>query len=366
MKKNKIKVLIVDDSSVVRLTLTEIFNSDPEIEVIGTASDPFVAVKRIKDELPDVVSLDIEMPKMDGLTFLRKIMAQHPLPVVMISTLTEKGSDKAMEAFASGAAEVVAKPKIHTRELLQESTIMLCDAIKAAYYSNKKRSRVDTSDLIVPKKLSVDAMLEKRKFRASKTSDQVIAIGSSTGGTEALRQLLTAMPVDSHGMVIVQHMPEGFTNSFANRLNQLCEIEVKEAEDGDRVERGRALIAPGNKHMMLIKQGSHYKVRIEDGPLVNRHRPAVDVLFRSVSQSAGPNSVGIILTGMGDDGAKGLLEMKEAGAHTIAQDEESCVVFGIPKEAILLGAAAVVLPLRKIANHVSGLVVGETEQKLVA
>jgi two-component system chemotaxis response regulator CheB len=351
--KKKIRVLIVDDSSVVRLTLTEIFNSDPEIEVMGTASDPFIAVKRIKNELPDVVSLDIEMPKMDGLTFLRKIMSQHPLPVVMISTLTEKGSDIAMESLSAGAAEVVAKPKIHTRELLQESTVMLCDAIKAAYYAHKKKGTNEIKLVpIVQKKFSIEAVLEKKKFDRSKTCDRVVAIGSSTGGTDALLQLLAAMPLESSGIVIAQHMPEGFTNSFANRLNRLCQIEVKEAEDGDTVECGKALIAPGNKHMMLIKKGSHYKVRVGDGALVNRHRPSVDVLFRSVAQNAGQNSIGVIMTGMGDDGAKGLLEMKEVGAHTIAQDEESCVVFGMPKEAIRLGAADVVLPLNEISRHI--------------
>jgi two-component system chemotaxis response regulator CheB len=297
------------------------------------------------------------MPKMDGLTFLRKIMVQHPLPVVMISTLTEQGSDRAIEAFAYGAAEVVAKPKIHTRELLQESTVMLCDAVKAAYHSRQKRKRMEVNvDLVVPKQLSVDAVLQKKNFSVSRTSDRVVAIGSSTGGTEALLQILSAMREDSHGMVIVQHMPEGFTKSFANRLDKLCCIRVKEAKDGDLVERGRALIAPGNKHMMLTRIGSSYKVRIEDGPMVNRHRPAVDVLFRSVAQSAGSNSIGIILTGMGDDGAKGLLEMKQAGAHTIAQDEESCVVFGMPREAILLGAAKVVLPLSEMAAHINRFV----------
>lgn len=365
MTKHKIKVLIVDDSPMVRLTLTEIFNSDPEIEVMGTASDPFVAVKRIKDELPDVVSLDIEMPKMDGLTFLRRIMAQHPLPVVMISTLTAEGSDKAMEALACGASEVVAKPQMHTRELLQESTVILCDAIKAAYHSRKKKKHIEASrEFVVTKKLSVDAVLEKKKSRVSRTSDRVTAIGSSTGGTEALYQLLTAMPLDAQGIVIVQHMPAGFTKSFANRLNQLCEIKVKEAEDGDVVERGCALIAPGNKHMMLVRNGSTYHVRIEDGPLVNRHRPAVDVLFRSVAQSAGQNSIGIILTGMGDDGAKGLLEMREAGAHTIAQDEETCVVFGMPREAIHLGAADVVMPLNEIACHVNRFTPSKGTRKL--
>jgi two-component system chemotaxis response regulator CheB len=274
----------------------------------------------------------------------------------MISTLTAQGSDKAMEALSYGAAEVVAKPQIHTRELLQESTVMLCDAIKAAYHSDKTKKRVEVSrDFVVPKKLSVDAVLEKKKSRVSKTSDRVTAIGSSTGGTEALCQLLTAMPPDAQGIVIVQHMPAGFTNSFANRLNQLCKIKVKEAEDGDVVEQGCALIAPGNKHTMLIRKGSAYQVRVEDGPLVNRHRPSVDVLFRSVAQTAGQNSIGIILTGMGDDGAKGLLEMREAGAHTVAQDEETCVVFGMPKEAIRLGAAEAVLPLYEIAAHVNKL-----------
>jgi two-component system chemotaxis response regulator CheB len=350
--KKKIKILIVDDSAIIRQTLTEIYNSDPELEVINSASNPYIAVKKIKDETPDVISLDIEMPGMDGLTFLKKIMAQHPIPVVILSTLTEKGSDTAVQALRYGAIEVVAKPKIHTAKLLHESTITLCDAIKAAYHAKPREKTIHVEEeKPVQKKLSADVILQKRNVRSIKrTSDKVIAVGASTGGTKAVEEFLIEMPHNCPGIVIVQHMPELFTRSFAERLNSLCEIDVKEAEDGDLIVKGRALVSPGNQHMMVVKHGSHYRVKLVDGPLVNRHRPSVDVLFRSTAQSAGPNSTGIILTGMGDDGARGLLEMREARALTIAQDEDSCVVFGMPKEAIARGGAEFVLPLSEIAG----------------
>lgn len=349
----KIRVLIVDDSAVVRQTLSGILSTDPEIEVIGTASDPFFAAKKMQQEAPDVITLDVEMPRMDGLTFLRKIMSQHPIPVVIISSLTAKGTETGLRALEYGAVEIITKPQMDTKKFIEESRIRLCDAVKAAALSKIKR-KVTPAEITVQPKFSADAILPKINFSDSsmiRTTELVVAVGASTGGTEALRVFLEALPLDCPGIVIVQHMPEHFTKSFANRLNEICGISVKEAEDGDTVIRGRALIAPGNHHMLLKRSGAKYYVEIKDGPLVNRHRPSVDVLFRSTARYAGKNSIGIIMTGMGDDGAKGLLEMKEAGAYTIAQDEKSCVVFGMPNEAIKLNAADKVLPLELIASH---------------
>ena len=349
----KYKVLIVDDSAVVRQTLTSIFQSDKEIEVIGVASDPYIAAHKIQDEIPDVITLDIEMPRMDGLTFLRKIMTQHPIPVVIISSLTEKGSQTAIRALEYGAIDIITKPKLDTKKFFEESKIRLCDAVKAAAISKIERKKMITPTLGVTPKLSADVILQKAQQTSMlKTTELVVAVGASTGGTEALREFLEALPHDSPGIIIVQHMPEMFTRSFANRLNELCKITVKEAENNDSVLRGRALIAPGNYHMLLKRSGARYYVEIKSGPLVNRHRPSVDVLFRSTAKYAGANAIGIIMTGMGDDGAKGLLEMKEAGAFTIAQDEKSCVVFGMPKEAIKLGCVDKILPLEHIANFV--------------
>jgi two-component system, chemotaxis family, protein-glutamate methylesterase/glutaminase len=352
----KYKVLIVDDSAVVRQTLQSILSSDPEIEVMGTASDPFFAAKKISQEVPDVITLDVEMPRMDGLTFLKKIMSQHPIPVVIISSLTAKGTETALRALEYGAVEVIAKPQMDTKKFIEESRIRLCDAVKAAGMAKIRRRNMTTPEMQVQPKLSADAILPKvtpSENSMIRTTELVVAVGASTGGTDALRVFLEAMPPDSPGIVIVQHMPENFTKSFANRLNDLCQITVKEAEDGDTVIRGRALIAPGNHHMLLKRSGAKYYVEIKDGPLVNRHRPSVDVLFRSTARFAGRNAIGIIMTGMGDDGARGLLEMKEAGAKTIAQDEKSCVVFGMPNEAIKLGAAEKVVPLDQIAGTTS-------------
>lgn len=347
----KIRVLIVDDSALVRQVLSELFRSDPQIEVIDSVSDPFNAAKVIANELPDVITLDIEMPRMDGLTFLRKIMTQHPIPVVIISSLTAKGTETAIRAMESGAVEIITKPQLATREFYEESKILLCDAVKAAALS-KVRYKNNKTVKVIPR-YSADAVIaSSSKYRMLKTTESVVVVGASTGGTEALRVFLEAMPVDSHGILIVQHMPENFTKSFANRLNEICKISVKEAEDGDAVIRGRALIAPGNRHMLLRRSGARYYVEITDGPLVNRHRPSVDVLFRSAARYAGRNSIGIIMTGMGADGARGLLELKESGALTMAQDEKSCVVFGMPREAIKLGAAEKILPLESIAPYV--------------
>lgn len=352
----KIKVLIVDDSALVRQTLTDLLAKDQEIEVIGTAADPYLAAAKINECIPDVITLDVEMPKMDGLTFLKKLMSQHPIPVVIISTLTEKGTDTAIQALELGAVEVVAKPKVNTKVLLEQVQNDLCEKIKSASKAFIKRRTLvqDKNSNEVQPKLSADAMIEKTKPKHSliQTTEIVIAVGASTGGTEALRSFLTEMPVDAPGIVIVQHMPEMFTKQFAKRLDSICAITVKEAEHGDEVLPGQALIAPGNMHMLLKRSGARYHVEVKEGPLVNRHRPAVDVLFRSVSRYAGKNAIGVIMTGMGDDGAKGLLEMKEEGAFTIAQDEKTCVVFGMPKEAIKLNAAKEILPLNQITPYI--------------
>jgi two-component system, chemotaxis family, protein-glutamate methylesterase/glutaminase len=350
----KIKVLIVDDSAVVRQALTAVFSSDRDIEVIGTAADPYYAAQKIQKDIPDVITLDIEMPRMDGLTFLKKLMHQHPIPVVIISSLTARGTETGMKALEFGAVDIITKPQLSSREFYEESKIRLCDVVKAAAHAKLRKldNRQMATPIKVEPKYSADAMLPKTIPNHSmiKTTEVVIAIGASTGGTEALKELLEVLPADSPGIVIVQHMPEVFTRSFAQRLNEICKISVKEAEDGDTVIRGRALIAPGNKHTLLKRSGAKYYVEVKDGPLVNRHRPSVDVLFRSTARYAGNNAVGIIMTGMGADGAKGLLEMKEAGAKTAAQDEKSCVVFGMPKEAIKLGAADKILPLNQLAG----------------
>jgi two-component system chemotaxis response regulator CheB len=291
---------------------------------------------------------------MDGITFLKKIMSQHPIPVVIVSSLTATGTETALKALEYGAVEIVTKPQFsNTKQFLEESRQALCDIVKAAAMAKLKRKTVVSATAMVQPKLSADAVIQQTQSRSMiQTTEKVVAVGASTGGTEALRFFLEALPLDAPGIVIVQHMPELFTKSFASRLNDLCKITVKEAENGDTVIRGRALIAPGNKHMLLKRSGARYYVEVVDGPLVNRHRPAVDVLFRSTARYAGKNAIGIIMTGMGDDGAKGLLEMKEAGAHTVAQDEKSCVVFGMPKEAIKLNAADKILSLDQIASHV--------------
>lgn len=342
-----IRVLVVDDSAVVRQTMKEILESDPQITVSATAADPYIAMERLKQSIPDVITLDIEMPRMDGITFLEKLMGQHPIPVVICSSLTERGSETALAALEKGAVEIITKPKLGTKQFLEESRIRICDAIKsAAFVRVGQRLPVRSATLTVAPKLTADAMLEKPNSHAMiETTEKIIAVGASTGGTEALRVFLEAMPPDSPGIIIVQHMPEKFTASFAQRLNSLCAITVKEAVDGDSVLRGQALIAPGNRHMLLKRSGARYYVEVKDGPLVSRHRPSVDVLFRSTARYAGKNAVGVIMTGMGDDGAHGMLEMKQAGAVNLAQDEASCVVFGMPAEAIKLGGVHQVLPL---------------------
>lgn len=348
-----IRVLIVDDSASVRHALSEVIQQDPELEVMATASDPFVAANRIQREVPDVIILDVEMPRMDGITFLRRIMAQRPMPVIICSSITEAGSATMLQALEAGAVEVIAKPQVGTAQFLLESRIRICDAIKAAAQARIGRQAPRRSSALVEPKLTADAVLPPPGSRAmTTTTERVVCIGASTGGTESLRDVLQVLRPDCPGIVVVQHMPEKFTAAFAQRLDGLCRIEVKQAEDGDAVLPGRALIAPGNQHMLLRRTGTRYHVSVQDGPLVSRHRPSVDVLFRSAAQCAGGNAMGIIMTGMGDDGARGLLEMRRAGATTIAQNEESCVVFGMPKEAIELGAAQRVVPLDRIAGEI--------------
>ena len=344
----KIKVLVVDDSAVVRQVLMAQLQADPDIEMIGAAADPLLAMTRMQVQWPDVIVLDIEMPRMDGITFLKKIMAERPTPVVICSTLTEKGTETAMAALSAGAVSIITKPKIGLKQFLNDVSDDLISAVKAAARANVRR-------LQVTPKLTADAVLPAADARSSallRTTDRVVALGTSTGGTQALEVVLRALPRMSPGIVIVQHMPEHFTAAFAERLNGLCQIEVREARHNDRVVAGRALIAPGGKHMLLRRNGAQYHVEVVDGPLVNRHRPSVDVLFRSVAKCAGANALGVIMTGMGDDGAAGLLEMRKAGAQTVGQDEASCVVYGMPKEAVKRGAVAKVVPLDGIAREI--------------
>lgn len=344
----KIRVLNVDDSALMRQVLAALLARDPEIEVIGAAPDPYVAREKIKTLNPDVITLDVEMPKMDGITFLEKLMHGHPMPVVMVSSLTEAGCQTTLRALELGAVDFIAKPKIDLREGMEEIAQDLIAKVKAAAVANVKRGPLGVKRNSFPL-TSGSAMI--------KTTDTIIAIGSSTGGTEAVKDLLEVLPPNTPPILITQHMPERFTKTWANRMNSLCRISVKEAEEGDRVLPGHAFVAPGGYHMVLERSGARYTVRINQDPPVNRHRPSVDVLFASVARSAGANAVGVILTGMGGDGAKEMLTMKQAGAFTIAQDEASCVVFGMPKEAIKAGAVDTVLPLHDIAgailSHVS-------------
>ncbi len=352
MSNKKIKVLVVDDSAVVRQSLSEIINNEPDMILIGTAADPIIAATKIAKERPDVITLDVEMPRMDGLTFLQKIMSQHPIPVVICSSLTEKGAATTLKALQLGAVEIVNKPRSGARQFFEESKIRICDAIRAASIA-RLRKLTDFS-LNVEPKLTADVILSRRpgSTESLDTTQKVIVVGASTGGTEALRIFLQALPYDAPGVVIVQHMPEHFTAAFAKRLDGICKVTVKEAQENDTVIQGRALIAPGNQHILLKRSGARYYVSLKDGPLVSRHRPSVDVLFRSTARYVGSNAVGLILTGMGDDGARGMLEMKQAGAYNFAQDEASCVVFGMPNEAIKHGAVDKIVPLEECAKAV--------------
>jgi len=342
---SKIRVLNVDDSALMRQVLASLLAKDPDIEVIGSAPDPFIAREKIKALNPDVLTLDVEMPKMDGLTFLEKLMRGRPMPVVMVSSLTEAGCQTTLRALELGAVDFITKPKIDLREGMEEIAQDLISKIKAAAVAKVRGLGPGPSNGVSvpasrPLVLTTSAMI--------KTTDTIIAIGSSTGGTEAVKDVLVSLPPNTPPILITQHMPERFTKTWADRMNTLCRISVKEAVDGDSVLPGHALVAPGSYHMTLVRNGARYTVRINQDPPVNRHRPSVDVMFDSVAQYAGANTIGVILTGMGGDGAKGMLTMKQAGAYTIAQDEASCVVFGMPKEAIRLGGVDKVLPLSEI------------------
>jgi two-component system, chemotaxis family, protein-glutamate methylesterase/glutaminase len=337
-----IHVLVVDDSAVVRQTLTQLLALEG-IEATA-AADPLIAMEKIARQRPDVIVLDLELPRMHGLDFLARLMDENPIPVVVCSALTGDGTDLALRALEQGALAVVTKPKIAIREFLHESAVVLLDAVRGAAQARVVRGRPAPSP-----RLTADAVLPPRPApRAAAPTDRIVAVGASTGGTEALTALLQAMPEDGPGVIAVLHMPEGFTAAFADRLRGLCRIDVREAAEGDRVQAGRALIAPGNRHALVRRRGEEYRIELSDGPLVSRHRPSVDVLFRSVAQAAGASAIGVLMTGMGDDGARGLLEMREAGAATLAQDEASCVVFGMPREAIARGAVDEVVSLDRL------------------
>ena len=355
-----IRVLVVDDSAVVRQVMSDILGRAAGIEVMATASDPLFALAKMKQAWPDVITLDVEMPRMDGITFLKQIMAVRPTPVVICSTLTTRGAETTMQALAAGAVSIITKPTLGLKDFLNGSVTELVAAVRAA-------ARANMGAMVAAGKMSprVSASTAANPFRPAmhaagnggsmvETTDRLIAIGTSTGGTQALEAVLTRLPRTTPGMVVVQHMPERFTALFAERLNHICEIDVCEAQDRQRVIPGRALIAPGGTHLSVVRRGAQYGVEVRDGPPVNRHRPSVDVLFRSVAKCAGRNALGVIMTGMGDDGARGLREMRDAGARTIAQDEASCVVFGMPREAIKLDAAERVMPLDRIADALRG------------
>jgi two-component system, chemotaxis family, protein-glutamate methylesterase/glutaminase len=347
MTERQLKVLIVDDSALVRDVLRAVIESDPMLQVLDAVNDPYAAVESIREQVPDVILLDIEMPRMDGITFLRRLMAQRPIATVICSSLVEADSQTAIAGLEAGAVELIQKPTVGTKQFLQESRIRICDAIKAA--GKAKLRRAVGSKRPSQPRLTADVMIPAPDHALVKTTQRVVVVGASTGGTEALRVLLTSLPIDAPGLAVVQHMPEGFTASFARRLNELAAVEVKEAEDGDTVLAGRVLIARGNHHLLLQRSGAKYFVQLKEGPLVSRHRPSVDVLFRSAAACAGSNAIGIIMTGMGDDGAQGLREMRDAGAKTFGQDEETCVVFGMPAEARKRGAVERMLPLQDIA-----------------
>jgi two-component system chemotaxis response regulator CheB len=358
---NPIKVLVVDDSAVVRQVVSGLLAQARGIEVIAAVADPLFAIDRMRQQWPDVIILDVEMPRMDGLTFLRKIMAQRPTPVVICSTLTEKGAPTTLDALAAGAVAVVAKPKLGLRQFLMDASQDLVSAVRDAAGANvgRLRPRAAVERPVPVAKHTADVILAATSPRAmAQTTERVVAIGTSTGGTQALEEVLRALPAVSPGIVVVQHMPEKFTAAFAARLDGICAVAVREAVHNARVLPGQVLIAPGGRHMLLRRSGAQYFVEVVDGPLVNRHRPSVDVLFRSVAVAAGPNALGVIMTGMGDDGAAGMLEMKKAGAQTVAQNEETCVVFGMPKEAIKRGGVDRTVPLQAIAPEIMRLVSG--------
>ena len=362
---SKIKVLIVDDSALVRQVMTEILNSNSALEVIGTAQDPFDAREKIKALKPDVITLDVEMPKMDGITFLSNLMRLHPIPVVMVSTLTQKGADITFEALELGAIDFVSKPTVGVSEGLTEYSEEICEKVITASGVNVSKisdrqarravsnTTTNSAPIAVDKKLTADAVLEKRSVPKTKlkTTDKIIALGASTGGTEAIKEVLMMMPANSPGIVISQHIPEAFSKPFAERMDKHSAMTVYEAVDGQQILPGHVYIAPGNRHLIVERSGARYICRLNDGPPVNRHKPSVDVMFRSVAQNVGPNAIGVILTGMGGDGAAGLKEMLENGAPTLVQDEKTSVVWGMPGEAYKIGAAKDQYPLEKIASE---------------
>jgi two-component system, chemotaxis family, protein-glutamate methylesterase/glutaminase len=354
-----IKVLIVDDSALIRALLSEIINAQPDMEVVGTAPDPLVARERIKALNPDVLTLDVEMPRMDGLVFLEKLMRLRPMPVVMVSSLTEKSCDITLRALELGAFDYVTKPRLDIRTQLMEYAEELTGKIRGAYHSRNKGAAAGAPRVHhAQRKYTADAVL-KADHQHFSTSEKVIVVGASTGGTEALKTFLAALPADCPAILVTQHMPEAFTRAFAGRLNGLCAMAVKEAEHGERVLPGHVYIAPGNRHLMLSRSGANYTVALSDGPPVSRHRPSVDVMFRSAANCAGGNCLGVIMTGMGDDGAAGMLELHQVGAHTLAQDEQSCVVFGMPKEAIARGGVNEVAPLGELAGRTLAWLAGQ-------
>jgi two-component system chemotaxis response regulator CheB len=349
-----VNVFVIDDSAVVRQVVSDLINDAPGLHLLGVAPDPLYALDKMQKAWPDVIVLDVEMPRMDGITFLKKIMSEHPTPVVICSTLTEKGTATSLQALSAGAVDIVTKPKVGLKRHLEDNGHDLVDAIKGAAHARVLQRRDSTPTAVQPNpKLNADAVLAAPGAQAmAETTETVVVIGTSTGGTQALEAVLTALPRTAPGIVIVQHMPEKFTAAFAARLNSQCTIEVLEAQGNERVIPGRALIAPGGRHMLLKRSGAYYHVDVIDGPLVSRHRPSVDVLFRSAAKVAGRNALGVIMTGMGDDGAAGLKEMRDAGAHTLAQDEASCVVYGMPKEAVKRGAVERSVPLQQIATEI--------------
>lgn len=353
MMTEPIKVLIVDDSAVVRQVLVGILEKDRSIKVIGYAIDPIFAMEKMRKEWPDVIILDVEMPRMDGITFLRKIMAEHPTPVIICSSLTIKGTETCLQAMEAGAFAIFTKPTMGVKGFLSEAAHDLLATVKSAAGARISKLPPVVPLMKAPTKFNADVVMEPGREAMAITTDRFTAIGTSTGGTQALEYVLSNLPRTCPGIVVVQHMPEQFTAAFAKRLNDLCEIEVREARTGDRVIPGRALIAPGGKHMVVKRSGAQYVAEVISAPPVNRHCPSVDVLFRSVAKYAGRNAMGVIMTGMGDDGARGLLEMHQAGAHTLAQDEATCVVFGMPKEAIKLGAAERIVPIQEIPGLIS-------------
>jgi len=350
----KIKVMIVDDSALVRQVISQRLAREPDIEVIATAADPLFAIDKLRQAWPDVLIVDIEMPRVDGISFLRKIMTERPTPVIICSSLAESGAQVTFDALSAGAVTIINKPKAGLKSFLEDASTDIVQAVRSAAKANLRALPRGTAAVNAGPRVKMpnDVPPASKSNSLGRTTDQLIAIGTSTGGTQALEHILTRLPGTTLGIVIVQHMPEKFTALFAERLNGLCDIEVREARDGDRIVPGRALIAPGGRHMAVKRSGGQYLLEVMDGPLVNRHKPSVDVLFRSVARHAGNNALGIIMTGMGDDGARGIREMRDAGARTIAQDEASCVVFGMPAEAIKLGAIDEIMPLDRIAGAI--------------